>query len=66
MSRELGIDVRPVASPREAVRGVDVILAATNASVPVFDGNWLEPGQHVTSIVGSNARLTTPPWWPWT
>ena len=29
----------------------------TNSSVPVFDGNWLEPGQHVTTIVGSNVGL---------
>jgi ornithine cyclodeaminase/alanine dehydrogenase-like protein (mu-crystallin family) len=33
------------------------VLAATNSSVPVFDGNWLQPGQHVTSIVGSNVGL---------
>jgi ornithine cyclodeaminase/alanine dehydrogenase-like protein (mu-crystallin family) len=25
--------------------------------VPVFDGNWLEPGTHVTTIVGSNVGL---------
>ena len=23
----------------------------------MFDGNWLEPGQHVTTIVGSNVGL---------
>lgn len=57
MGRVLGIDIQPVDSPREVVRGVDIVLAATNASVPVFDGNWLEPGQHVTSIVGSNVGL---------
>jgi ornithine cyclodeaminase/alanine dehydrogenase-like protein (mu-crystallin family) len=39
------------------VRGVDIILTATNSSVPVFDGNWLRPGQHVTTIVGSNVGL---------
>ena len=44
-------------SPEEAVRGVDIVLTATNSSVPVFDGNWLEPGQHVTTIVGSNVGL---------
>lgn len=53
----LNIDVRPVASAEAAVRGVDVILTATNSSVPVFDGNWLEPGVHVTTIVGSNVGL---------
>ncbi|MBM2809804.1 MAG: hypothetical protein HW416_563 [Chloroflexi bacterium] len=57
MSQALGIEVRPVDTPREAVAGVDIVLAATNSSVPVFDGNWLEPGQHVTSIVGSNVGL---------
>jgi len=51
------LTIVPVASPQEAVRGVDIVLAATNSSVPVFDGNWLEPGQHVTTIVGSNVGL---------
>ena len=51
------LNIMPVASPQEAVRGVDIVLAATNSSVPVFDGNWLEPGQHVTTIVGSNIGL---------
>jgi ornithine cyclodeaminase len=51
------LNIKPVATPEEAVRGVDVVLAATNSSVPVFDGGWLEPGQHVTTIVGSNVGL---------
>ncbi|HXG51413.1 MAG TPA: ornithine cyclodeaminase family protein [candidate division Zixibacteria bacterium] len=53
----LNIDITPVPTPREAVRGVDIVLCATNSSVPVFDGDWLEPGQHVTTIVGSNVGL---------
>jgi ornithine cyclodeaminase len=51
------LNITPVGSPEEAVRGVDIILTATNSSVPVFDGNWLRPGQHVTTIVGSNVGL---------
>ncbi len=51
------LDIEPVASAEEAVHGVDIILTATNSSVPVFDGNWLRPGQHVTTIVGSNVGL---------
>jgi ornithine cyclodeaminase/alanine dehydrogenase-like protein (mu-crystallin family) len=51
------LNITPVSSPEEAVRGVDIVLTATNSSVPVFDGNWLRPGQHVTTIVGSNVGL---------
>jgi ornithine cyclodeaminase/alanine dehydrogenase-like protein (mu-crystallin family) len=51
------LNITPVSSPETAVRGADIILTATNSSVPVFDGNWLEPGQHVTTIVGSNVGL---------
>jgi ornithine cyclodeaminase len=36
---------------------VDIILCATNTSAPLFDGDWLEPGQHVTGIIGSNVAL---------
>jgi alanine dehydrogenase len=57
MERVTNLNITPVAGPREAVYGVDIVLAATNSSVPVFDGNWLEPGQHVTTIVGSNVGL---------
>ena len=35
------LNITPVSSPQETVRGVDIILAATNSSVPGFDGNWL-------------------------
>ena len=57
MSPLLGIDVRPVSSAEEAVHSVDIILTATNSSVPVFDGRLLEPGVHVTTIVESNVGL---------
>jgi ornithine cyclodeaminase/alanine dehydrogenase-like protein (mu-crystallin family) len=57
MAPATNLDITPVSRPEEAVRGVDIVLTATNSSVPVFDGNWLEPGQHVTTIVGSNVGL---------
>lgn len=58
----LEIDIVPADQPESVVRGVDVVIAATNSNVPVFPGDWLEPGQHVTSIVGSNASLVKGGW----
>ena len=57
MEPVLNATVEPVSRPEDAVRGMDIILTATNSSVPVFEGRWLEPGAHVTSIVGSNVGL---------
>jgi ornithine cyclodeaminase len=54
MSQHLGIPVEPAPSPEAMVRGMDVVITATNARDPLFDGNWLKPGTHVNAI-GSNA-----------
>jgi ornithine cyclodeaminase/alanine dehydrogenase-like protein (mu-crystallin family) len=57
MSAVMGIEVTAVDRPQAVVEAADVILCATNSNVPVFDGSWLAPGQHVTSIVSSNIGL---------
>ncbi|HEY2987290.1 MAG TPA: ornithine cyclodeaminase family protein [Candidatus Binatia bacterium] len=57
MTELLNMEVRPVGSAREAVQDVDVLLSVTNSNVPTFDGNWLEPGMHLCSIVSSNIGL---------
>lgn len=57
MTELLNMEVRPVGSAREAVQGVDILLTVTNSNVPTFDGNWLEPGVHLCSIVSSNIGL---------
>jgi len=49
ISERYGLAVR-VTDPRGAVHGADVIVAATDATTPVFDGRLLEPGQHVTGV----------------
>jgi alanine dehydrogenase len=46
----LDADVRAVDSAEAAVRGADVVVTATTASDPVFDGDWLDPGTHVTAM----------------
>jgi alanine dehydrogenase len=57
MAERFDLPVEPVDEPRKAATGVDIILTATNTSVPVLDGNWLEEGVHITSIVSSNIGL---------
>lgn len=56
------LDITPVQTAEEAVAGADVIIAATNTNVPVVLGKWLEAGQHITSIVGSNIGLVRAGW----
>lgn len=46
----LGITVRGVDKPEQAVRGMDVILTATNSLTPIFSEEWVEPGTHVSSM----------------
>jgi alanine dehydrogenase len=50
MSARLGIAVTAAASAREAVRGADVVLCATNSMQPILPADWLEPGMHVSSL----------------
>jgi ornithine cyclodeaminase/alanine dehydrogenase-like protein (mu-crystallin family) len=54
MADALGIEVQPVGTARKAVEGMDIVLVMTNTSEPVLFGGWLEPGQHVTSVMGGN------------
>ena len=54
MTGKLDIQVRPVDNARAVVEGADIVMCATNASAPVFDGDWLVPGQLVTTIVNSD------------
>ena len=53
MSDELNVDIRPVNSAEEAVKGVDIIITMTTSRTPVLLGDWLEPGQHINAA-GSN------------
>ncbi|MBM4262296.1 MAG: ornithine cyclodeaminase family protein [Deltaproteobacteria bacterium] len=48
--KRLGISVRGVDKPEQAVRGMDVILTATNSLTPIFPADWVEAGTHVSSM----------------
>src|SRR5918996_1741672 len=46
----LGISVRGVDDHEQAVRGMDVVLTATNSLTGIFPEEWVEPGTHVSSM----------------
>lgn len=54
MQPQVSARLTAVERPEDAARGADLICLATGSNVPVLFGEWLEPGQHVTSIVASN------------
>jgi alanine dehydrogenase len=57
LTEETGIEVVPVTSAEEAIRGSDLVTAATNTVDPVIQGKWVEPGMHLNSIVGGDGFL---------
>ena len=50
MRGKTGIEVIASDSGREAVRGADVVLCATNSWAHVFTADWVEPGMHISTI----------------
>ena len=52
------VEVIAVDDPREVVRGAHIVCCATNAKVPVLNGEWLETGQMVVTIVNSDVLDT--------
>jgi alanine dehydrogenase len=57
VGKQTGIEVVAVNSAEDAVRGSDIVTAATNTVDPVIFGKWLEPGMHLNSIVGGDGYL---------
>lgn len=53
LAGETGVDVTPVESAEDAVKGQDIVVTATTAREPVLAGAWLGAGVHL-NLVGSN------------
>jgi alanine dehydrogenase len=57
MSQAVSLKVVAVDHPRDAVEGCDIVTTATNSNEPVFDGDWLQQGTHVNTMIGSDSFL---------
>ena len=54
MGQRLSLDVVPVESAEECVRGADIAITITTARVPVLEGDWLDDGAHVNAAGGNH------------
>jgi alanine dehydrogenase len=55
---QVGIEARAVSSAAEAIEEADIIITATDSRTPVFDGNLLKPGVHITSMSNGDKTRT--------
>ena len=46
-------EVKAARSPEEALSGADIVVTVTNAREPIFSGDLVQPGMHL-SVVGSS------------
>ena len=58
MSEALKIPVRTATSAEEAMENADILITATNSKTPVFDGNSLKEGIHITSMANGDKTRT--------
>jgi alanine dehydrogenase len=58
MSGALEISVHAALSTEEALDHADILITATSSRVPVFDGNCLKEGTHITSIANGDKTRT--------
>jgi alanine dehydrogenase len=59
-SEEVGIEIIPVSSERDAVNDADIVYMATNSKDPVVMADWLEPGQYISNV--SDVELELAGW----
>jgi len=50
MEQKLGIEMVPCDSAEEAVQGVDILAACSNAKEPIVHARMIEPGMHLTQV----------------
>jgi alanine dehydrogenase len=57
MTEKLGVEVRPVEQPEDAIAGADIVMCASNTLDSIFFERWIVPGVHLSSIKRSEIEL---------
>jgi alanine dehydrogenase len=57
MAAKLGIRVVSTRDVQAAATAADIICTATNATTPVLDGRWVQPGAHINAIGAYTAQM---------
>ncbi len=55
----LNVEVEAHENPMSVARGAEILITATNAHRPVYDGDWLEPGVLVISLAPGEVDVKT-------
>jgi alanine dehydrogenase len=50
MTEMLGVEVKPVDQPEDAIAGCDIAMCASSSLDTIFFEPWVEPGMHLSSI----------------
>ena len=50
MTDMLGVEVRPVEQPEDAIKGADIAMCSSSSLDHIFFAPWVETGMHMTSI----------------
>lgn len=50
MSELLGVEVKPVDQPEDAIKDVDIAMCSSNSLDNIFFERWVAPGMHLSSI----------------
>lgn len=54
MSQKLDVEIRPMDTPEEAVRGADIVACCSNSfRRPVLRGDWLADGVFISNVLAS-------------
>jgi len=50
MSEKLGLDVKAVEAPKDAVENADIVVTATPSRKPIINSKWVRGGTHINAI----------------